>query len=112
MREIMIGCLLSFIKAENFAAKAIFVKERQGLEKLSGWLTISGDEQEQKYGKAAQLRKIRLKLLQLTSDLCLNDDSIYGKGTFVRDFFGKQQAVISHLCATIESADLEVAQEY
>ena len=109
-KETMLGCLLAYIKAENFEGKIAFIKKLDGLKKVRNWI-IECKEGDKFGNEPTQVRKIRLKLLQLCYDLCLNDDSIFAGGYVVRNYFGKNKEFIQHLLDTLEHPDLETNQE-
>lgn len=77
MREAVLGCLSSWLKAANFDAKRVYISECDGLQQLQRWLSLDGPEATKVFGeKPPMIRKIKIKLLQLAYDLALNDDSI------------------------------------
>jgi len=58
---------------------------------------VKGDEEKEKYGEGAVLRKIKLKLKILLYDLVLNDDNIMQDPFYVRDALGKDIFLLNHL---------------
>ena len=92
-KEVVLGSLLAFLKAENFAGKVQFIEDFEGLRLLVKWILdcdVVPDKdkpEEFKYGNKAQNRKIKLKLLQLLNDLVLNDDSILPGGNQIRALY-------------------------
>jgi len=60
MKEIILGALLAFIKAENFQAKREFLFFYEGIGTLSTWIK---EDAAQPSPINAQQRKIRLKLI-------------------------------------------------
>ena len=101
MREVMIGSLSAFMKAENFPGKRQYILHQRGLEQLGEWISLSGPEKEKKIGKAAQARKITIKFRQLLYDLLSNDDSILNDGFLVRDTISENVDLIDALIDTI-----------
>ena len=79
MREAILGSLSAFMKAASFTAKRQYIdpaKGINGLDQLCRWLSVTDKAQIELLGKGAQQRKLKLKLIQLLSDLVINDDSI------------------------------------
>lgn len=112
MREAILGCLSAFLKAANFQGKRMYIYNCNGLEQLSEWIRLSGDEEAAKLGSGAIQRKIKLKLRILLYDLVLNDDNINQEEPFyVRDAIAKDEALVQHLLDTISNANFEVPQE-
>ena len=72
---------------------------------------MKGPEKERKIGKAAQARKITVKLRQLLYDLLSNDDSILNDGFIVRDTLSVNAELVDALIDTIRQANVAVAQE-
>jgi len=72
---------------------------------------LKGDEEKEKYGQGANLRKIKLKLKILLYDIVLNDDNIMDDPFYVRDTLGKDIFLLNHLFDTIQSANFESPQE-
>jgi len=108
MRDALIGCLSSFINASNFAGKRQYIQDFKGLEQLSSWICLKGDDEKQKYGEGATLRKIKLKLKILLYDLVLNDDSIMTENPFhVRDTIGNDVPLLNCLLESIQTANLQ-----
>jgi len=63
-------------------------------------------------GKDAQLRKIRLKILQAVYDLLLNDDSILQENrNIVRETLGKDAQFIERMLDLIKTADFTANPE-
>ena len=82
MREAMLGCLSSFIRADSFPGKRQYVAKLDGIKQLSDWICEAN--KATKYGNVTQQRQIVLKLLGLIKDMVQNDDSIVNNGTYVR----------------------------
>lgn len=101
LREAVLGCLSSFLNASNFAGKKQYLTDFNGLEQLSKWTCVKGDEEKEKYGEGANLRKIKLKLKILLYDVVLNDDNIMDDPFHVRDTLGKDIFLLNHLFDTI-----------
>ena len=68
MKLTLLSCLSSFLKAANFQGKRQFIREVDGLDRLSAWICVKGEDEEAKYGVGLERLKIRLKLLQLLYD--------------------------------------------
>ena len=84
MREAILGSLSAFIKSASFDAKRQYVSDSfNGIEQLCRWLKCSGAERDEKFGPNP--KKLYLKLLQLLSDLVINDESIVDDGMSVRN---------------------------
>ena len=111
MREVILSSLSAFVKAENFPGKRQYIVHQRGLEQLGEWISLKGPEQEKKIGKAAQARKINVKLRQLLFDLLSNDDSILDDGFLVRDKLGANFQLVDALIDTIRQAKITVTQE-
>jgi hypothetical protein len=111
LREAVLGCLSSFLNASNFAGKRKYITDFNGLEQLSRWTCVKGDEEKEKYGEGANLRKMKLKLKILLYDVVLNDDNIMDDPFHVRDTLGKDIFLLNHLFDTIQSANFESPQE-
>ena len=45
MRELILGCLSSYLKAQNFPSKRKYIVQMNGLEQLSKWLCIQSAEE-------------------------------------------------------------------
>jgi len=101
LREAVLGCLSSFLNASNFAGKRQYITDFNGLEQLSRWTCVKGDEEKEKYGQGATLRKLKLKLKILLYDVVLNDDNIMDDPFYVRDTLGKDIFLLNHLFDTI-----------
>jgi len=97
LREAVIGCLSSLVNAANFAGKRQYITDFNGLQQLSKWVCVKGDEEKERYGEGAVLRKIKLKLKILLYDLVLNDDNIMQDPFHVRDTLGKDIFLLNHL---------------
>ena len=108
----MLGSLLAFLKAENFAGKVKFIEELDGLNLMCKWVCECKEREDNKYGNKAQMRKIRLKLLQLLYDLCLNDDSIMPGGYHIRDTYCQHESLLTTLLSIIKNAAIQENQEY
>ena len=111
MREAILSSLSAFLKAENFPGKRQFITEMKGLEALIGMICLKGEAEKEAFGQAAQLRKIKLKLLQLLYDFVLNDDSIINDGFYVRDYMCNHPEIISRIIQILQESSLEAAQE-
>jgi len=111
LREAVIGCLSSFLNASNFAGKRQYITDFNGLEQLSKWICVKGDEEKEKYGEGATLKKIKLKLKILLYDVVLNDDNIMDDPFYVRDALGKDIFLLNHLFDAIQSANFDSPQE-
>ena len=101
MREVILSSLSAFMKAENFPGKRQYIVHQRGLEQLGEWVSLKGPEQEKKIGKAAQARKINVKLRQMLYDLLSNDDSILDDGFVIRDTIGANFKLVAALIDTI-----------
>ena len=112
MREAILSSLSAFLKAENFPGKRQFITEIKGLETLIEMICLKGEAEKEAFGQAAQLRKIRLKLIQLLYDFVLNDDSIINDGFYVRGFMCNHQEIIPRIIKILQDSSLEVAQEH
>ena len=94
MREAILGSLVSLLKAENFPGKRQYISELKGLEQLSAWICLHDQEEKNKLGEGAQVRKIRIKLIQLLYDFATNDDSIIDDGFHVRDTIANNKVLV------------------
>ena len=113
MREAILGCLSAFLKGSNFVGKRIYIEKCDGLTQLISWTCVQGDDEKEKYGEGAILRKIKLKLKILLNDFVLNDDNINeATPTLVRDTCCNVERLLNNLAETIKNADLEAAQEF
>jgi len=69
MREFVLASAGAFLKAGGFTGKRQFIDKRpdglDGIEVLTTWLMMSGDEESEKFGgdNPARVRRFRLKLL-------------------------------------------------
>ena len=63
------------------------------------------------YGTGAQVRRIRIKLLQLLYDLVINDETIVNDGYFVRDTLAADARLIPHLLMDLKNSDVTSAPE-
>merc|ERR1712226_859111 len=97
LREAIIGSLSSLLNAAIFPGKRHYITDFNGLQQLSKWVCVKGDEEKEKYGEGAVLRKIKLKLKILLYDLVLNDDNIMQDPFYVRDTLGKDIFLLNHL---------------
>lgn len=112
MRDAILGCLSMFLKAANFDGKRKYIFECNGLQQLSIWLRLDGDEAIARLGQGAVQRKIRMKLLNLLNDLVLNDDNINLEDPFyVRDQVNNDALLVQHLLDIISNANVEAPQE-
>lgn len=124
MKEIILGALLAYIKAENFDAKRKFLFFYEGIETLSNWVI---EDAKQPSPINPQQRKIRLKLVQFLNDITTNDDSILRyKRQSAQDFkagkkrqpfsarveFGNSMELIKSLLTQFEEADLSAVPNY
>merc|ERR1712018_225654 len=112
MREAVLGCLSACLKAANFPGKRAYISQCGGLEQLSQWIRLQGEEEVEKYGQGAIQRKIKLKLKILLYDLVLNDDGIKQDEPFyVRDTVTSDEPLLQHLLDTLKHANLQAPQE-
>lgn len=111
MREAIIGCVSSHLKAANFAGKIEYITELDGLAQLSRWYTTPSEEEKALFGTGALPRKIRLKLLQLIYDFVNNDDSIINDGYHVRRVYGADKKLIARILDAIKNFNIESNQE-
>ena len=58
---------------------------------------MQSEEEKLKFGTEDQVRKIRLKLIQLIFDLVNNDDSIINDGFYVRETMGRDRNLMRRL---------------
>ena len=112
MREILIECMSAFLKSDNFPGKRQYVARVNGMDQLLQLMILQHEEEEQKLGSGNDLRKVRLKLVQLLYDLLLNDDGIVNDGHVVRKKFGEETPlVVMKLLSYLEESDLTVPRE-
>ena len=83
----------------------------RGLDQLTNWITRRGKTEKELYGEDSQLRKIKMKLLQILNDLTNNDDSIINDGSYVREFIANDHYLQERLLDIIKTADLSVGQD-
>ena len=103
LREAIFGALSSFLKADNFDSKRLFIRDYDGLAFISKLvcedLTL----------------KLQKRVLQLLNDLLMNDDSIFGLEPngdrfYVRRFISHKDDLIQKLLNNILESDLENGQ--
>ena len=80
-----------------------------GLGQLNRWISCEGDEEQQLLGEGAQLRKLKLKLIQLLGDLITNDESILHDGLVVRDYVATN--MVDSLLRILKESNVRAAQE-
>merc|ERR1711971_503635 len=105
MGEAILNSLSAFVRSDNFPGKRQFITKMNGIDMLSEMIHLSS------FGNDAQLRKIKLKLVQLLYDLLLNDDSILNDGFVVRDAVGKNFPLVESLLRIITNSNLVQPQE-
>ena len=53
MREVILGCLSTFIRAENMPAKRKYIEDCGGLDQLIRWITLSEQKEQEVMGPLA-----------------------------------------------------------
>lgn len=104
MKEALFGALSNFLKADNFEGKRLFIRDFDGLAFLTRQIC------------AEYPLRFTKKVLQLTNDLVINDDMIFGNDPngdrfFVRRFFTHKDEVIRKLLKNILESDVDNKQE-
>ena len=99
LKEAIFGSLSSFLKADNFESKRLFIRDYDGLAFLSRLIC-----------QDLTLR-LQKRVLQLLNDLLMNDDSIFGPEQngdrfYVRRFFSHKEDVLQKLLTNITESDL------
>ena len=107
----MLASLAAFVKGQNFPGKRRYIVQAKGLDQLTRWITRRGKTEKELYGDDSQLRKIKIKLLQILNDLTNNDDSIINDGSYVREFIANDHYLQERLLDIIKTADLSVGQD-
>ena len=74
-------------------------------------ICLKGEAEKEAFGQAAQLRKIKLKLIQLLFDFILNDDSIINDGFYVRGYMCNHPEIIPRIIQILQESSLEAAPE-
>lgn len=87
MKEALFGSLASFLKADNFEGKRLFIRDFDGLAFLSRLVCEN------------YTTRLHKRILQLLNDLLMNDDSIFGVEVngdkfYVRRFMSHKDDVI------------------
>ena len=103
MKEALFGSLSSFLKAENFESKRLFIRDYDGLAFLSRLVCET------------LTLKLQKRVLQLLNDLLMNDDSIFGLEPngdkfYVRRFMSHKEDVIKKLIKNVVESDHENGQ--
>ena len=120
MIELLLAAMNSFITADNFDAKRQYILDMDGLDQLSRWIAVDGEEaQKLHYKKASKnvVRSMRLKLLQILNDLLLNDSSITKtnlskRNDYVKKYLMADTKLMDHLIGLIgPDVDLSVTKD-
>jgi hypothetical protein len=103
MKEALFGSLSSFLKAENFESKRLFIRDYDGLAFISRLVCES------------LTIRLQRRVLQLLNDLLMNDDSIFGTEPngdrfYVRRFISHKEDVIQRLIRNIVESDTQNSQ--
>ena len=105
LKDAIFGSLAAWIKADNFEGKRRFINEHQGLEFLSSLVCDSAINQ-------AFTMRLKKKVMNLVSDLVINDDGIYEENPFfVREHFCNDSEFLTQLQNCLVNADLQNMQE-